>query len=54
MTDAAAIRPQDRASTPRPRRLPQGLLKWVGVAPFLIFAALFLILPTLNIVVGAF
>lgn len=54
MTDAAAIRPQDRATTPRPRRLPQGLLKWVGVAPFLIFAALFLILPTLNIVVGAF
>lgn len=34
-----------------PRRLP---LTWVGVAPFLIFAFLFLILPTLRIVVGAF
>lgn len=27
---------------------------WLGMAPFLIFAALFLILPTLQIVVGAF
>jgi len=29
-------------------------LNWLGVAPFLIFAVLFLILPTLHIVVGAF
>jgi putative spermidine/putrescine transport system permease protein len=27
---------------------------WVGVAPFLLFALLFLILPTFNIVLGAF
>jgi len=27
---------------------------WVGVIPFLAFAAVFLLLPTLNIVVGAF
>jgi putative spermidine/putrescine transport system permease protein len=27
---------------------------WLGVVPFLAFAALFLILPTMNIVIGAF
>ncbi|SMH52883.1 ABC transporter permease [Mesorhizobium australicum] len=32
-------------------RLP---LDWLGVAPFLLFALLFLILPTMNIVIGAF
>jgi len=32
-------------------RLP---LNWLGVAPFLLFALLFLILPTMNIVLGAF
>jgi putative spermidine/putrescine transport system permease protein len=32
-------------------RLP---LDWLGVMPFLIFALLFLILPTMNIVIGAF
>ena len=32
-------------------RLP---LEWLGVAPFFIFAAMFLILPTLSLVVGAF
>lgn len=29
-------------------------LNWLGVAPFLLFALLFLILPTMNIVIGAF
>lgn len=29
-------------------------LNWLGIAPFLLFAVLFLILPTMNIVVGAF
>jgi putative spermidine/putrescine transport system permease protein len=29
-------------------------LNWLGVVPFLAFALLFLILPTLNIVIGAF
>jgi putative spermidine/putrescine transport system permease protein len=33
---------------------PATLLKWLGVAPFIVFALLFLILPTLRIVVGAF
>lgn len=32
-------------------RLP---LDWLGVAPFLLFALLFLIMPTMNIVIGAF
>ena len=35
------------------RRLPLPL-NWVGVAPFLLFAVLFLIWPTLHIVIGAF
>lgn len=40
-------------SQPQARRfrLP---LHWLGVVPFLIFALLFLILPTMNIVIGAF
>lgn len=33
---------------------PRQTLNWFGVAPFFFFATLFLILPTLNIVVGAF
>lgn len=33
------------------RRVP---LNWLGVAPFLIFAMVFLLLPTLNIVIEAF
>ena len=32
-------------------RLP---LKWLGLVPFLLFALLFLILPTMKIVIGAF
>lgn len=32
-------------------RLP---LKWLGLAPFMLFALLFLILPTMKIVIGAF
>ena len=38
------------AGPPRQR----ALLKWVGIAPFAVFALMFLILPTLYIVVGAF
>ena len=34
-----------------PLRLPWA---WIGVAPFLLFAVLFLILPTAFLVVGAF
>ena len=54
MTDAAATLDETRAPARPPRRVPPSVLNWIGVAPFLIFAALFLILPTLNIVVGAF
>jgi len=32
----------------------RGFMPWLGLAPFAIFVALFLILPTLNIVAGAF
>lgn len=43
--------PTDRPA-PGPRlRLP---LEWLGILPFVIFAVLFLILPTMKIVVGAF
>ena len=39
---------------PRPaRRLPLNWA-WLGVAPFFVFALLFLILPTLDLVLGAF
>jgi putative spermidine/putrescine transport system permease protein len=37
------------APSPRPRNLA-----WIGVLPFLAFAALFLILPTADLVAGAF
>jgi len=35
-------------------QLWRGFMPWLGLAPFAIFVALFLILPTLNIVAGAF
>ncbi len=38
-------------TAPLRRRLP---LNWLGIVPFALFALLFLILPTMNIVVGAF
>lgn len=38
-------------SAPPRQRLP---MTWVGLAPFAIFSILFLILPTMNIVIGAF
>jgi putative spermidine/putrescine transport system permease protein len=40
-------------ATPR-QRLAIPSWRWLGVAPFFIFALLFLILPTLYLVVGAF
>lgn len=40
-----------KASSPPRRRLS---LTWLGLAPFAIFSLLFLILPTMHIVVGAF
>ena len=38
----------------RPRRSETNLLKWFGVAPFALFALLFLILPTIRIVIASF
>jgi putative spermidine/putrescine transport system permease protein len=35
-------------------RLGAGALAWLGVAPFFLFAALFLLLPTAVLIVGAF
>ena len=39
------------SAPPQRRRLP---LNWLGIVPFAAFALLFLILPTMNIVLGAF
>jgi putative spermidine/putrescine transport system permease protein len=49
----AAISDSLRARTPR-WRPDAGLARWLGVLPFFAFALLFLILPTLHIVIGAF
>lgn len=34
--------------------LHKDIVPWIGVAPFFIFAVLFLIMPTLDLVIGAF
>jgi len=45
----------DMSAAPPPRRPARRIpLAWVGVAPFIVFAMMFLILPTLQIVTGAF
>ena len=41
----------DRPATGTRLRLP---LEWLGILPFAVFALLFLILPTMKIVIGAF
>jgi putative spermidine/putrescine transport system permease protein len=43
--------PDDRPRGVRKLRLP---VEWLGILPFVVFALLFLILPTMKIVVGAF
>lgn len=51
---AASVRAetdQDAPPAPRTMRLPT---HWLGIAPFFIFALMFLILPTLYLIVGAF
>jgi putative spermidine/putrescine transport system permease protein len=47
----AVVKPAVPPSGSRPVRLP---LQWLGVAPFFLFALLFLILPTGYLVLGAF
>jgi putative spermidine/putrescine transport system permease protein len=43
-----------KPSSPRLQILTPGILNWLGVLPFFVFAALFLVLPTIQIVLGAF
>ena len=50
MTDAVVTNSAPPA-TARPMRLPT---QWLGVAPFFIFAVLFLLLPTMYLIIGAF
>ena len=52
MTAAAGATVPSAAAAPR--RLGQAALAWIGVSPFFVFALLFLILPTLFLVAGAF
>ena len=39
---------------PRRRKMPRLPFEWLGIVPFVLFALLFLVLPTMKIVVGAF
>ena len=43
-----------RQAVAAPRRATARSWSWVGVVPFFIFALLFLILPTVNLLVGSF
>lgn len=47
VSDPAAVPPAERAAL----RLPT---QWLGLAPFFLFAILFLILPTMYLIIGAF
>lgn len=51
MTQDARAAPKAGAS---PLQLSQKSWAWVGVSPFFLFAVLFLILPTLDLMIGAF
>jgi len=53
MTDAAVTAKTGGTRPASPRRAPFSLA-WLGVAPFLLFAAAFLILPTAYLVAGSF
>lgn len=52
MTDTALPRTAGGARDARPRRRPR--LTWLGLVPFLVFATLFLLIPTFYLVVGSF
>ncbi len=52
MTDAALPRTAEGAHDARPRRRLR--LTWLGLVPFLVFATLFLLIPTFYLVVGSF
>lgn len=51
MTKTGTDMPDDRPSQRVKLRLP---LEWLGILPFVVFAMLFLIMPTMKIVIGAF
>jgi putative spermidine/putrescine transport system permease protein len=53
MTPAASVAASLGGAAPG-RRLGQAAAAWIGVAPFFVFALMFLILPTLFLVVGGF
>jgi putative spermidine/putrescine transport system permease protein len=53
MTDAAVTAKTGGTRPASPRRAPFSLA-WLGIAPFLLFAGAFLILPTAYLVVGSF
>ena len=48
------IAPPSRPLSPSGATAKPASWAWLGVAPFIVFAILFLILPTLHLVVGAF
>lgn len=55
MTDISAAAPAAATQTTPPARSQARLpTQWIGVAPFFIFALMFLILPTTYLVLGAF
>ena len=43
----------DARAVSRPGRF-RALLPWLGIAPFVLFAALFLLVPTLRLIIGSF
>ena len=53
MADAAVTAPSGGAPSALPRRAPLPI-HWLGVAPFFLFAAAFLLLPTAYLVAGSF
>ncbi|MDE1178908.1 ABC transporter permease subunit [Paraburkholderia sp.] len=53
-TDAGSAQPVLSAPPSAPPRAASQWLTWIGVLPFFLFALLFLILPTLFLIVGAF
>jgi putative spermidine/putrescine transport system permease protein len=51
MVDETAVATRPLTATARPERMSWA---WLGVIPFFVFALMFLILPTMYLVVGAF
>ncbi len=54
MADPGKTGPATALPTPRRGRATTQFTQYLGVAPFLIFALLFLIIPTLNLAISAF